>query len=165
MRKNIFQYSGILFITIIMICILSVRCGRNVLFEKNYRIEKHTWNYNDTLTFVTNIADTADFHDILVHIRNGGLYDYSNIFLFIEVIAPSGQHIKDTMEIKLADSRGKWYGSGLGDIKSMMVPYKTNIRFRVPGIYTFKLIQGMRKEELQHVFDIGLRIQNSKSHS
>ena len=53
-------------------------------------------------------------------------------------------------------------GSGLGDIATLQVPYKANVRFPYPGMYSFEIEQGMRTEELNHLFDIGLRIERMK---
>ena len=137
-------------------------CHQNVVYEKNISIKKHKWHKFDTIDFVVNIPDTSVFYDININVRNGGRYEYSNLFVFVKVIAPTGNHISDIVEIPLADKRGNWYGSGLGDIKFLSAPYKRNIKFRTSGIYKFRLVQGMRNDEINKIFDIGLRIQKSK---
>ena len=137
-------------------------CNTNVVFEDNISIKKHKWHKNDTIEFITNIADTTTFYNININVRNGGKYEYSNLFVFINVIAPTGNQISDIVEIPLADKRGKWFGKGLGDIKFLSSPYKKNIKFRTPGIYEFKLVQGMRNVEINQIFDIGLKIEKSE---
>jgi gliding motility-associated lipoprotein GldH len=68
----------------------------------------------------------------------------------------------DTIEFFLADPTGKWLGSGLGSVNSMLLPYRTNIKFPQRGIYTFEFKQGMRQEELKGIMDVGLRIDKRK---
>ncbi len=140
-------------------------CDSNRVFEQNKRINNHKWSVNDTLSFVTTINDTSQFYDIYLNVRNGNHYPYNNLFLFINVKAPTGYSITDTLEITLADKTGKWYGNGLGDLSFLSAPYKQNIRFGAPGIYTFKIIHGMRAKnnELNEIYDVGLRVQLSPS--
>jgi gliding motility-associated lipoprotein GldH len=147
------------FVIILMAGFCLNSCDSNRIYESNVNLPDHCWNRNNPLVFNAEIADTISAHNIYVNIRNGGQYQYSNLYLFIKTISPSGQWIRDTVEFVLANERGKWLGSGLGDIYSLQIPYKRNIRFPYPGLYSFELEQAMRTEELHDVFDIGLRIE------
>jgi len=62
----------------------------------------------------------------------------------------------------LANEKGKWLGSGIGDIYEIQIPYKKNVRFPYPGKYSFTFEQAMRIEELSFVYDVGLRIEKAK---
>lgn len=119
----------------------------------------HIWNRNNLLVFNVEIADTVNPHNIYVNVRNGGQYQYSNLYIFIKTVSPSGQWIRDTVECTLADEKGRWLGSGLGDIYALQTPYKLNVRFPYHGIYSFELEQAMRTEELKQIFDIGIRVE------
>jgi len=138
-------------------------CDPNRVFEENKRIEKHKWHYQDTLSFIFNIPDSSLYHDLIINVRNGALYEFSNLFLFIYVEAPNGINLTDTLEIKLAEKSGRWLGKGLGDLKSLSVPYKENVKFSMPGIYSFKIVQGMRRETLNEVYDVGIRVQKTQT--
>jgi gliding motility-associated lipoprotein GldH len=70
--------------------------------------------------------------------------------------------VKDTIEVILADNRGKWLGSGLGDIWDLQQIYKENIRFAQQGRYTFEYQQAMRTEKLPFILDVGLRVEKVK---
>lgn len=142
--------------------LLVCSCDRNRVFEKNIALPDHRWNRNNVLVFNVEIADTVTPHTIYVNVRNGGQYQYRNLFLFIKTVSPSGQWIRDTIDCTLADEKGRWLGSGLGDIATLQVPYKVNVRFPYPGVYSFEIEQGMRTEELNHLFDIGLRVERMK---
>ena len=152
----------LIYVLLITVPFFLTQCDRKRVFEKNYRIKNNEWSINDTLKFNISIADSSNYYDILLNVRTGGLYEYSNLFLFVSIEAPSGKTIEDKFEITLADKNGKWFGSGLGDIKSLTVPFRSNVRFGLPGIYKFKIVQGMRKDVLPYVFDAGIRIQHTR---
>ena len=82
-----------------------------------------------------------------------------NLFLFVTTTSPNGSTLRDTFECYLADERGKWTGSGWGDIYDNQFIYKGNIRFPVSGVYTFEYVQAMRTDKLDYISDIGLRIE------
>ena len=63
------------------------------------------------------------------------------------------------VEIKLADERGKWLGSGLGDIYDYQFPVLQNIKFPKSGLYRFELEQNMRDDTLLHVKSVGVRVE------
>jgi len=142
--------------------ILLLSCDKSRVYEMNINLPEHNWSRENILVFNVEIADTLSSHNIYVNIRNGGQYQYSNLYAFIRTISPSGQSIRDTVEFVLADDRGRWLGSGLGDIFAHQIPYKRNVRFPYPGLYCFELEQAMRTEELTQVFDIGLRVETTE---
>jgi gliding motility-associated lipoprotein GldH len=155
-------FSAVMKFVIIIISLLILACDPNRVYEENTLIAEHNWNRNDILQFTVNITDTVGSYNLYVNIRNGGSYSYRNLFLFIDTYAPTGQWVRDTIECVLANEKGKWLGSGLGDIYSIQIPYKKNVRFPYPGMYTFKFEQAMRTEELSNVYDVGLRIEKEK---
>ena len=144
------------------IAILLVACKGNYVFDKVVEIENGSWHADEPFAFNFTISDTLLSYDVLFHLRNNSNYQYSNIWFFIETSSPNGVVLKDTVEYQLADASGQWLGSGLGDINSMLLAYKTNIRFPLRGVYTLKVKQAMREEELKNIIDLGLRIKPHK---
>lgn len=142
-----------------LLVMLSVSCSKNVVFDDVARISDEGWQAGQKYTFQVPVSDTLAAYDILIHSRNKSSYEFSNLWLFIETIAPSGESMRDTTQIILADETGHWLGHGLSSVNTMLTPYKTNIRFPYRGIYVFEIRQGMRKEMLEDIIDIGLRVQ------
>ena len=62
----------------------------------------------------------------------------------------------------LADEKGKWIGSGMGDLYDNQIPFKKNVRFPLAGIYSFEIQQGMRMENVPLIMDVGLRIEKAE---
>jgi len=150
---------GIKLLLLLAVIALGMACSESRIYDNLETFEEDIWNANDIIRFDVAVNDTALAYDLLVHLRNTGDYQYSNLWLFVETKAPSGAVMRDTVEFILADNSGVWLGNGISSVKSMLVPYKLNIRFPYRGIYTFGFQQGMRDEELSGIKNIGLRIQ------
>lgn len=139
-------------------------CDTNQVYEKNVEIDDFKWNINDTIEFNVSIQDTLSPHNIYFNVRNTSKYPMQNLYVFIHTHSPNGMLLKDTLEFYLADDRGRWTGSGWGDIYDNQFLYKKNVRFPVSGTYTFKYTQGMRTETLRYISDVGLRIEKVSIH-
>lgn len=145
---------------ILLIVVFS--CDNSRYFEENKPISGQVWNRNNIISFKVPVTDTRSANNVFINIRHNGLYEKSNMYLFINIIAPDGNKLRDTVNCLLADDKGKWLGSGLGDIYSNQLLYKKNITFPVQGDYTFEIEQAMRMDNLKNVEDIGIRIEKVK---
>jgi gliding motility-associated lipoprotein GldH len=134
-------------------------CDPNQVFESNIEIKDFSWHKDSIIKFQVDIKDTINPHNIYINVRNTSRYKMQNLFLFVTTTSPSGSTLRDTFECYLADERGKWTGSGWGDIYDNQFIYKENIRFPVSGVYTFEYVQAMRTDKLEYISDIGLRIE------
>lgn len=114
---------------------------------------------NNVLKFEVPISDTSSACNMYFNIRNASGYSFSNLFLFVTVHSPKGMQERDTVEIILADERGKWLGEGLGDIWDNRILFKKNFRFAEPGTYIFEMEQAMRVNPLGYIMDAGIRIE------
>jgi gliding motility-associated lipoprotein GldH len=139
--------------------LLLLSCSNNRIFDEVQKIPNSGWEKTDSKSFTISINDTTNSYDIFLHLRNQKTYDKSNLWLFVKTSAPNGDQITDTLEFFLAEPDGRWLGSGLGSINSMLIPYKLNIRFPYRGIYIFEFKQAMRVDVLEGIIDIGLRVQ------
>jgi gliding motility-associated lipoprotein GldH len=147
---------------ILSLPLLNHACDPNRIYEKNIRIPDGIWAHENIIRFEVMVEDTSSSHNLYVNIRNASLYPTSNLYLFITTTAPSGHSVKDTLEVILADNRGKWLGSGLGDIWDLQQGYKENIRFAQKGRYTFSYQHAMRVDRLPYILDVGLRVEKAK---
>jgi gliding motility-associated lipoprotein GldH len=147
---------------ILLVTIISVTsCDPSRVFEDNIRIPDGVWEQDNIVSFDLMVEDTISSYNLYVNVRNANLYPMSNLYLFITTTAPSGHSILDTVEVVLADEKGKWLGSGLGDIWDLQQAYKQNIRFAQRGEYTFEYEQAMRVERLPFILDVGLRVEKA----
>ncbi len=144
---------------IVLLLFFIASCDPNQVYEENKELTNYSWHKDSLVKFSVNIQDTINPHNIYVNVRNTSQYKMQNLFLFITTTSPNGSSLRDTFECYLADKRGKWTGSGWGDIYDNQFLYKQNIRFPVSGNYTFEYVQAMRTDKLKYITDIGLRIE------
>ena len=111
------------------------------------------------IRFEVPVNDTFFRYNFFVNIRNSTDYGFANLFIFLNTIYPDHKMSRDTLECMLADREGKWYGRGMGDIKTCRIMIKKGLRFPQKGLYAFEFEQGMRVENLKGIHDIGLRIE------
>jgi gliding motility-associated lipoprotein GldH len=119
------------------------------------------WELMNIPSFRVPIDDTLSRNNVIFTIRTGSSYPFRNIYLFVQTKSPDGKFITDTLQYFLADEKGKWYGKGFGEIHELKLPYKSNVFFPVRGTYQFNIRHGMRIEDLNGVFDFGLRIERT----
>jgi gliding motility-associated lipoprotein GldH len=147
---------------VIIQALLLVSCDPNQVYEKNIRIPDGIWDRNNPVRFEVIVQDTITPHNLYINVRNTSMYPFSNLYLFVTTYAPSGHRIKDTIQIILADERGKWLGKGLGDIWDIQKIYKKQVRFAQKGKYVFEFEQAMRLEKLPFILDVGLRVEKAR---
>lgn len=146
----------------LLLSFILTSCDPNRVYEDNIDMPTATWDKNNKLKFEVDITDTLTPYNVYVNIRNSGNYQFSNIYMFIDVTFPDGNVYRDTLEGQLADASGQWLGSGLGDIWDNKLPYKQSVRFPKSGKYIFEIEQAMRTDQLEDILDAGLRIEKRK---
>jgi gliding motility-associated lipoprotein GldH len=153
---------------IIILCIAGMfltltSCRYKSLYENTVDIPKGSWNQNFVLKFDIPVQDTENNFNIVFSIRNNDNYPYSNLYLFIDTKAPNGNTLRDTMEIELSNSSGKWLGKGIGGLWQNLIYYRKNIKFPVLGTYSISVKQAMREENLDGIVDMGIKVEQSKN--
>lgn len=156
------QIREISIVVILLFPFLITSCDSNRVFEENKEILGSSWDKNNVVAFPVQISDTLNPHNVYINIRHNGQYANSNIYLFIDITSPAGDMVRDTINCLLADEKGKWLGSGLGDLYHNQLMYKKNIKFPRSGTYTFEIEQAMRTDILKDIEDIGIRIERSE---
>jgi len=151
--------SRLRFLTLTLTILTLASCNGNLLFTDETVMPDNTWTLFNNPEFTWTVADTIQRTDIFFTIRNGSQYPFRNIFLFVTTLSPDGKSITDTLEYFLADEKGKWLGTGFGDIRELKLPYRQNVYFPSKGTYLFSIQHGMREADLRGIYDVGLRIE------
>lgn len=137
-------------------------CQRGTIFEKNIHIPSNGWDQKEIARFDVPVEDTLSFYELYLFLRNDETYPYQNVFFFLDVVNPQGEIQRDTIEILLADIRGKWLGNGFGAVKENEILLNQAVRFPRSGTYSFQFEQAMRDEVLPGLKDIGLKVEKRK---
>mgnify|MGYP002623831778 CR=1 FL=1 len=127
-----------------------VACNDKTMFSEFYTMPLSGWDADSLITFNVEVQDTINAYDIIIDVRHTIAYPYQNMWLFVN---------NDSIDFYLANRRGQWLGNGSGELREMPVLYKSNIRFKSCGTYTYVVQQGMRNKNLQGIRDIGLIVE------
>jgi gliding motility-associated lipoprotein GldH len=137
-------------------------CDEQRIFEKNYDFDNRYWIASDKPEFDFDISDDQQAYNIYCNVRNSVAYPYSRLFVTYYVEDSLGKQVqKKLFDQMLFDPKtGKPSGtSGLGDIYDHQVPILTNYKFGYKGKHKIKLEQFMRRDTLQGVLAVGVRIE------
>jgi len=152
-QKNNFKRMAILS------SILLIACTNNDTFFQYNAIAPQGWNKDSLCVFDIPITDINSSYNVYVNVRNRGEYPYQNLWLFMQKMSPDSVVVNDSIELYLADQRGKWLGSGIGSVMEMPVLYQQNVKFQNKGKYQYKIGHGMRDSVLIGINDIGMRVE------
>ena len=141
-------------------------CQTIELYEKSVTIPGHAWDMSYKPVFNFTIKDTAVPYKLYVVLRHTDKYNYNNIYVNITTRQP-GQDSTRTgrYDLVLATNEKGWLGSGMDDIyehRILLTPAGQEFYFRKPGDYTFNIEQIMRENPLQHVMNVGLRLEKKQ---
>ena len=150
------KYSIFIFI-VGLFCFVS--CDNNSIYHQYQPIDNNGWHKDVAVEFAVPITDTASLYNVIINIRNHNEYPYQNLYLFVYSTTPDGKMDGDTLNCILADNQGRWEGQGIGSTSTLPVMYMPAVKFSKQGIYTFKIMQGMREDVLEGISDIGLRVE------
>lgn len=145
-------------IILLLLLACTVSCDKAVVYDEYVRTDGG-WKWQDAREFSVDVTDTLSFFNIYVQIRHTIEYPMSNLYMFVHVKGPSGQHRKDTVNLILAEPSGEWTGRGTGNLRELNLLFRKQTQFRIPGTYVFTLEQAMRNPELP-VTDLGIRIEH-----
>ncbi|MEM1259172.1 MAG: gliding motility lipoprotein GldH [Bacteroidota bacterium] len=146
-----------------------VACNENLVYSEYVPVKNGIWKREDTIIFQWKDIDTVDKHHVFLNIRNDERYEFSNLFLILELEAPNGGTRVDTLEYEMALPSGEWLGKGMGSVKESKLWYKENIGFKDSGVYKVSVLHAMRKngnveglEELLGITDVGIQIEKAR---
>lgn len=150
--------------SIILLFIVSAffSCQYNTTYDDVVFIDDNGWYKDEATHFEVDITDSTSLYDFYIVVHNSTDYRYSNLFLFLSTKFPNGNLTRDTIECVLADASGKWYGKGWSNVKETDILLKPNLRFPLTGKYNFYIQQAMRKDTLEGIRSVGVRLEKSE---
>ena len=154
----------LLFLVPCTLCLLS--CTSIDLYEKHVAIPRHSWSSSFRPVFNFTIKDTVAGYQIFFIIRHDEKYNYNNIYVNIYNKQPGATTTDSSrFDLTLATNEKGWLATGMDDIyehRHALNRPEEPVYFRKPGDYEFTIEQIMREDPLQHVYDVGLRIEKIK---
>ena len=156
--------SYISFLALVFSFVMS--CNTIDLYERTVSIPGHEWKNSFRPSFTFSIEDTVSSYRLYLVLRHNEKYNYNNIFINLYAKQPGRDTAqKVRYDLLLATNEEGWLGSGMDDIyehRIALTPTGETFKFRQPGDYTFSVEQIMREDPLEHVFNVGIRIEKEK---
>ena len=153
--------SNIIYATLFLACFSS--CQPIDVFEKNVSIPGFAWKSDFKPEISFEITDTTSRYTIYLVLRHTDAYRYKNIWMNVQTKTPSGETLHQALELRLATDDKGWLGSGMDDIFEHRIPITPPQRPEPlkAGTYTFRLENIMREDPLNHVMNVGIRIERA----
>ena len=108
--------------------IFFLSCQESRVINKYKNFEEQKWHTDSIVKFNYFIEDSLANYIITLNIRHSTDYEFQNLFLFIY-----DDLKKDTIEVFLADKRGKWIGKGMGDVREVEVTFNKTKKYFSKG--------------------------------
>ncbi len=142
----------------VLMVLLVSSCDPTMVYDSFMTTGDGIWKWDDVGVFEFEISDTVSLHNLYLQVRHTVDYPLSNLYMFVVLKGPSGQYLRDTVNMVMAAPDGSWTGKGTGKLRELRLLYRNHIRFSEPGIYSISLEQAMRRPELP-VTDVGVRVE------
>lgn len=143
-------------------CFLLNACTTVDVFEKNITIPRHEWSNSFKPEIVFEIKDTLSSYTIFTVIRHSDAYRYKNLWMNVYIQTPGDTLKKQKLDLKLATDDKGWLGSGMDDIYEHRIPITGNPVALKAGTYRFTLENIMREDPLEHVMNVGIRVEKTR---
>jgi gliding motility-associated lipoprotein GldH len=137
-------------------------CTTADLYEKTVPLPNHEWksDYKPEFDFI--IADSTALYQPYFVIRHTEKYNYNNIWINLLFQLPGDTLRKEMHEIVLATNEKGWLGKGMDDIYEHRHQLTQRPIALKAGNYKFMLENVMREDPLQHVLNVGIRVEKLK---
>ncbi len=136
-----------------------------MLFDQ-YQETSGTWDKTDVKTFVYDVQDTVQRHNLFMNLRVNKSYPYCNLFVIFKIHQPDSDILVDTLQFQMAKPDGTLLGNGFSDVKESRLELKEGYVFPKAGSYKFSVEQVVRElgevegvSSLNGVSEVGFRIE------
>lgn len=122
---------------------------QEILYYSYQPVNSTGWYKKDTLIYtIDTLLGKDEKVKYQIGIRHKDSYNYRDLWLRIN---------HDTIHIYLADSIGKWFGHGIGELRQITFPYHPTILSQ-DTIKELRINHIMKDDSLSGIHDIGISI-------
>jgi gliding motility-associated lipoprotein GldH len=144
----------------LVVCSLWLSSCQTVdLYERVVSIPKQEWKSNFKPQFNFTIKDTQSKYNIYVVLRHNEKYEFNNLWISLTYQLKGEPAVTGQYELPLADNE-RWLGTAMDDLYEHWVQVAKGISLKA-GEYNFVIGQIMRKDPLENVLNVGLRIEKT----
>lgn len=154
---------GLLIVICVNIVLFVLSCSEGEVYYRFQHIDKGKWDKENGLMFNMDSlsVDPAKRYDISIEISSNNAYRYQDVWFFISHTLTDSVLQHDTVHCYLADSYGKWLGSGVGGLNQLSFPHLTSVQLDTARNYQLRIRQGMSDNPLTGIEKIGIKVMKS----
>jgi gliding motility-associated lipoprotein GldH len=152
------------FVGFAIVALTFLACDDQRVYERNTDFNARHWLMTDQPELEFEISDTLQSFNLYFNVRNSLDYPFARLFVKYQLHDSTGAVLqKDLISGFLFDEKtGEPFGeSGLGDIYHHRIPIKQGYQFPYAGKYRIVFEQYMRKDTLEGVLAVGLRVEKT----
>lgn len=159
-KINLFSFLICCSLFLVPCAFLLSSCQTIDLYERVVAIPDQEWKSSFQPQFKFIIKDTQSRYDIFVVVRHNEKYEFNNLWIALTYQLNGKPPVTGQYELTLANNE-KWLGTAMDDLYEHRILI-TNPREGLalqPGEYTFTIAQIMRKDPLENILNVGVRIE------
>lgn len=136
-------------------------CQNELIFDQNLALPNQEWNWKEKAHFKMEIEDTTQWYGLFVNTRITNDYPYSNMWVLLQGISPTGDTSTARVELTLFQPDGTPLGLERGTVWEYHLPAIPQMDFTKSGTWLFTIEQNMRVHTLSGVLDIGMSLEKA----
>lgn len=121
------------------------------------------WAYKDSLLYEFEVFDTLKPYDISLDISHETTFGYENLYIYAVTVFPEGKRSSNPVSLQLANNTGEWVGTCGSETCQMNINIAAESYFKTTGKYKIIISQHSRKDLLEGIESIGVRISESET--
>ena len=135
-------------------------CKQLSVWEKTVAFPEQKWSaaYQPLITLET--TDTVSLYDLYVVVRHSAAFQYNNLLMNYSFASPGDTAQTIKVNLPLGEN-GRWTGNAFGEIIEARIKVNAHPVKLKNGNNMFVLQQLMPDTALQHILNIGVRIQKA----
>lgn len=148
----------------LVLAITVCACDDSRLFESYNDFDKRFWDVSEKPEFEFSIQDTVPRYSVYCNLRNAEVYPYADFRFTYTFLDSTGTTLGQKLMVQYLFDRktGEPFGeSGLGDIYDHQFLLMKDLKFKKKGNYRVRFEQFMRKDSLEGVLAVGLRVERA----
>ena len=144
---------------LLLVSLFLFSCGSDYILNEKKEIPNQQWTYSDSLSFTMEVIDTAKKYNFYLDIEHLTEYSFQNVYIRLHSIFPDGKRVTEQISLELMNKNGRWKGDCNSEECNFRMPINEGAFFGQKGKHTFVIEQFMRKNPLEGIQSVALRIE------
>lgn len=145
-----------------LLLLAAAGCDENLVLDRQLAMPDQQWHWKEKGFFEVNIEDTTCWYSMYVNTRITNAYPYSNLWVLLKSVSPSGDTSTARIELNLFEPDGRPTGLARGTVLEYRIPSIPRMDFSQTGTWRFSIEQNMRVNTLPGVLDIGIALEKGE---